>query len=734
MSRVPTIVRGVQHQVLLSALLLASSSVLLLSGCGAALNLKPGAGGSAPTEAMTGLVHGGQAPIQGAVVSLYEIGATSTSAGGYNAALGTPLGTSAATDVNGNWSIPSPTACTNPNDQLYLVAAGGAQVGNVTTPNPYLVMTTVGGPCNAQFTTHFFINELSTIATEYALSGFSSDHLHVGTSTTNTVGLVNAFATVQNLVNLSTGNAQSITPAYQSNPSSLPPDTYSSIAPADAMNTLGNILAGCVNDDNIGGSSFANCQSLFSYTGGSNSWPVGSNSVQGPAQNNPTTNNTADAILYIAHNPGLPSASGPAVSNNVGLVFALPAPQAPFASPLLTAPPNDWALTINFTGGGLGGATTTTAAGSNRLSIDQQGNIWVPTRQHAIVKLTNLGAPLSNSSTATTAGGFLGVVTTPSQIAFDSHGNAWISDASAAGCLVSLTPAGTPNGSSPFVSVCPAGKANLAIGVSVDANDNPWVVGTTYLTMANNSGVLQSGFPITTGFNLLNGWSGADYAGNTWVTDKGSNSVYAFSTTGTKTFGATTLLSGTGTGAALGLNNGTGNNGGLTLAVAEPASIGYQEVMVTTAGGVTPPALQSGGEMFYANPSGTALTYPVMDGASKLHWANNGTIPTNLTYVQVYDSHYNQVSPSPNAYIGASEWSGLYKPQDMSVDQSGNLWVVNQNSWEIFNTGTLGPYAGTYLNTSATNVANVTEFVGFSIPANPTLSADAKNQTYGVKP
>ena len=57
------------------------------------------------------------------------------------------------------------------------------------------------------------MNEVTTVATAYALSRFSTDLTHIGTSHHNYRGLPNAMKTINNLVNIGTGKARKITPA-----------------------------------------------------------------------------------------------------------------------------------------------------------------------------------------------------------------------------------------------------------------------------------------------------------------------------------------------------------------------------------------------------------------------------------------------------------------------------------------------------------------------------------------
>jgi len=735
-THVPSTVRGVQRHVLLPAMLVASTSVLLLSGCSASFNPGNATAGPAELGELHGNVHGGQAPVQNSIVSIYEIGADPTTAAGYAAALGTPLGVSTATDANGSWSIPSPASCANADDEIYVVAVGGYQALQPTSNNnTALVMTSIGGPCGARYTHSFNIDEVTTVATEYALSGFSTDYQHVGTSATNTVGLTNAFATVTNLVNLSTGKALTVTPAYANPGPNSPPDVFSSIVPSDAINSLANILASCVNAAN--GASDTACTSLFSYTGGSNSTPVGAFGVQGPV-----ASNTADAALYIAHNPGLP-AQGLISNNNVANLFNLPQPQAPFG-PALTAAPNDWTLTLNFVGGGLGGVNGSSVDQAIRMAIDQQGDVWVlGPRFHALTELSNLGAPLSPSTTITApfvspfpplaVGGFNGGgLTTPKALTIDTTGNVWVADST--NCLAEFSNSGTPNPSSPFTGACGTGLVSTVNGIQADSSNNIWISGNAFISSATSAGANRS--TTTSGFSTLTGFLGQDYHGSIWFTDQGNGNVGALTGSGSLQY-TSSLLSQVEYYAAFGpLSAGSGGNGDLTLWAPEPAN---QNITLIEDNGASSPTPASSGALGPQNPTATSILPITVDGRARVYWGNHGSSTQTTNFVQVYDSTKTQNSPSPNAYLGATQLSFIYLPESISVDQSGNVWVLNQNNYQSLHQ--VGPYSTSmggpgYLG-NGSGAANVSEIIGLAAPVNPVLSqqgAKTPATGYGTRP
>jgi hypothetical protein len=722
-------------------LLLASSSVLLLSGCGAALNFKSTGSVPATANAMQGTVHGGQFPVVGATVRLYEIGATQTSAAGYGAALGTPLGT-ATTAADGTWAMggtsPNPlTPCTNGNDELYLVASGGAggsSSQNVTS-NTALVMTSVGGPCNNQFTNSFNIDEVTTVATEYALSGFSTDYQHVGTSPQsgtcpgpscnpgNSIGLTNAFATVTNLVNLTSGQANSIPPAYVTPPTNGIADVWSAIVPYDTINTLANVLATCVNAS--GGATDPACTSLFSFTGGTNSLPPS----QGHGVTSLVATNTADAALYIAENPGLPASSG-WPNNNLVAVWSLPTGTVPFGPVLGVAPP-DFTLALSFVGGGLGGTTTTSVSRATQLTIDLKGGVWIVDSGHTnVASLSNLGTPLSPTTQLTATGALVaggmggykpsGLVGT--SIVFldtDQQGNVWIPDGT--NCLIGISSTGAQLNSGAPYSVCPSTGANSA---AVDASNNVWVSGPgpSFISAISNPSGTALFAPVTGGLSTLTGFLAPDESGNVWFTDGGQGNGGYVNGTGTVTIPWPSAFGAPGAFGAFGpLGAGSGGNGGLALWIPEDSVNTIQPVNATTP---------------YGNPGATFIPEAGMweiqaDGLGRYFFSStNG-------YVAEFTSNEAQISPgSPTnvGYTGGSAVTGLSNPEGMAIDQSGNVWLCNQNNWNAGHK-TVGPYANKYKSASGgTSAAAVTEFVGLAAPSQPVKSLAAKYHTYGQLP
>jgi hypothetical protein len=230
------------------------------------------------------------------------------------------------TDGSGEFNISGDYVCPTATTQVYLVARGGNPGLGSGGSNPALVLMAALGNCGGlSSSTNVVVDEMTTVASAWALAQFMGAGAVVGTTSTNAVGLANGFAVANNLVDTSTG----LTPGV-----ALP---SGAVMESAKLNTLADVLASCVNSD--GG---AACTPLF----------TAATTTQGA----PT--NTLDGALNIVQNPG----------NNVAAVFNADGPQGPF-QPALGSAPNDWTMSITYSGGGL------KLPGS--VAIDSAGNVVV---------------------------------------------------------------------------------------------------------------------------------------------------------------------------------------------------------------------------------------------------------------------------------------------------------------------------------------------------------------------
>lgn len=488
--------RGLQKR-LPEMLLLASSGLILLTGCGLSSGNKIAAGGGGSTPVgpsgpggpatqgpkMQGHVKGGNPPVTGATITLY-----SASTQGYKAA--SNLLASTPTDGSGTFNFPLGSYTCAPADQLYVVATqGNPGLGNGGN-NPNLSMMAALGSCSA-LPSFVNIDEVTTVASVYALASFMTDAAHVGTSSTNITGLQNAFATVKNLVDIPSGTALAVTPAYSAH---NVPNYNSSQVPYARVNALANALAACVNSS--GGHAGDNnaCGQLFTATTVGSSVPT----------------DTLQAALSIAQH------QGNNVSAIAGLITANPFFQ-PSLTPTQVSAMTDWSIAVVYQGAGLatanvGGGTPT----ANTLAIDGSGNIWVPGVNNAngfVAVFNNQGAPLtiSPSATATTVGGFSGAgIVKPHAIAFDMNNYAWIGG-STSGNLVVIDSNGNVKGN----PADPALLVPAANGIAMDSNGNMWVSSNTGNCLQLEGGSILEFDPSAYTNELQEGGYVSDAAGDT---------------------------------------------------------------------------------------------------------------------------------------------------------------------------------------------------------------------------
>ncbi len=424
-----------------------------------------GSGPSTPSTAFTA--------IKRATVQLYAAGTTGYGTGTSGP---TPIETVTADD-NGNFSFLYSCPQTLGGDQMYLVATG-PESGS----SPVVLMAALGTCGGLNAATTVTINEATTIASAFSLAQFASIATHgidigapadtttgtkcdaqdnwqsTGPKTCNYIGLKNAFATVQNLVDIPTGAALNMTPYYKSNPGAGV-GYNSSQVPQARINALANALASCANP------SSTTCTDLFTATKVGSTEPV----------------DTLQAALDIAQNPGA----------NVSAIYDQTAIITPFTSSL-TAAPSDWALALVYQGAGLSnGAATGVSLMPIGLAIDGQGNLWIPdTTQLSsgtgglVAVFNNLGVPLSPSSTSSSEGGYKkdssgnNAIINPQSIAIDQNGYAWIGNyTSAAGGTAGSVTVLDAHGNVKFGS--PYSNQLLFLpsqaGMAVDANNNVWV-------------------------------------------------------------------------------------------------------------------------------------------------------------------------------------------------------------------------------------------------------------------
>jgi hypothetical protein len=536
---------------------------------------------------------------------------------------------------NGNFSfnnVSGVSPCTT--GQLLYITSTGGNTGSGT--NQYAaLMAALPSPCSAATgNTFVVVNEVTTVASVTALQQFmsitpgGSPAWMIGAPATNATGLANAFTQVGNLVNIGTGTSGATTAT-----NTVGSVTYTTTITPDStkINTMADVLAACINTT---GSSV--CTSLFT-----NTTPL----------NSAAPTDTIQVAYYLATNPGgvnLPNSSGePAYLASNYIVANIPF--APYNASL-----TDWTIDVNWKA--TNGTSTVGTANVPSVAIDGSGNIWTSSLTSTT---TGLGVTEFNpagqvqftpATTASVVGGWqfsscttcttpvsLGGTHTGDGIAIDTGGNAWATSwngttntisSQIEAPVVKVTP-GTGAVSAYLVGYSPAGISidgnnNLYIGDGASASSNRYYESELVAGPATGNLTLNAGTGRTTTGAYY--WSSTvDEAGYVWpTTDAGETSIPRITNTGgLSTVGSTTAL---------------------------PSAVYWL-------------AADASGNAWGSTTTTTA-------GATGLEYINISTSPATV------------VSPTVTPYaIGTngSTLGGLFGPQGMAIDGTGDLWVVNAN-------------------------------------------------------
>jgi hypothetical protein len=628
---------------------------------------------------LQGVVQAGDNPIVGSSVYLYAAGTS-----GYASVatlLYDPAGSAfATTDSSGNFTIPAGYSCPASTSQVYLLALGG-YVGT-SNANPNLALMTALGPCSNLSSTAVVINEVTTVASATALAPFSannidsgeSSYLYLGSSIANaTVGMANAFASVNSLVDITTGLPKFNTIAGNATVPYVEMNTL-----ADALDACAVTAGGSDGDDSV-------CGNLFTYAN-----PVGQTAYA------PT--DTLQAVFDLVKPPDSTVSSGLSPSG----VFGLAGVSSPF-QPILTKAPNDWSISLNYTyGGGVGGSGTT-ASGSSAFAIDASGNLWITnTSINSVSEWNNFGAAISPSTSGSTTGGFTaGGLDAPGPLAIDPSGNIWIVNGNST--LTKLYNTGSSAYRSPYAG----GGLTTGVGIAIDGLSDVWITNSgspgDVAKFSNDGTAISTSGGYTSG--ILDPLPIAiDGSNNVWIQNQNLNRV-STSVHGlvelNDTSAATIFSTGNASITSLQPQMAIDSSGSLWWVFSSACGEISEMTDAYAAGEGQEPTQGFSGNQTLANSQGIAV-----DGASRLWVANsgagstgcNGTVAANVTLVDE--------SANGTAYTSASLSNG---PLSMAVDNAGNLWVLLSNN-------------------------TVTEYVGLATPVVTPLALGVKNKKLASKP
>jgi hypothetical protein len=681
------------------------------------------------------------------------------------------------TDANGAFNLTGGYSCTA-GEPVYIYSFGGNATGGspITANNTAIVLLAVLGNCPANLTppvgntpgtgnfssgstalSFLYVNEVSTVAAAYVFQPFStvattaalSSAIYVGSSgtTQGVLGIEDAALTAGQLYDIQGGGTLSTVPVGEGHvanfrtggfteefvggiPTFIPTiNSGNGIVPQAVIDTLANIIAGCV--DSTGPTS-TQCTNLFA-----NTRETGDSAGIAPTD-------TARAIMNLARYPAGNNSTANTPSN-LTTIFALGQVAPPYTPHLTTTVPNDFTLAILYPFSEVHGygATNGDVERAESIAVDNLGQIWITaqgaggggttTPSPSADRWSPLGVVEASNNTFANGNYIYGYVS------IDGGNNAWTGNADS---TTGMFFAGS-NGS--FTTTFGAGFTQAYTVVANQAGDAFFfasnaggtttpTTGPTYNTGTesqmweyNGSGTLLSSSATCNGhtavvYNCIspsvfpNGdfvaHGAIDTAGHLWLTSEDGDRIARVSPAGVADF----TIAGLGAQPEFPAID-AGGNGWI------PGYSANEVYKVTSAGVRTNlTSASTGGTL--DNPFGSAI-----DGNNNL-WVtircggpgNNCNAPeaNASTLVEINTTNGLAISP-PNNYspVAWSTTGTVFKvftdPLNVAIDPSGNLWITN------------------YDGTTPAN-SSVVEIVGAAAPVVTPLSVAAGTSKFGVKP
>jgi hypothetical protein len=695
------------HSLESKALFIAMSTFAsVLTGCG----MSGGTGTNAASLAqaggpavMQGRVHGGNNPVTGSTITIYTVGMNTPSSGvsGYGSGA-TALATT-TTDSTGSFSFGTTKAntykCPSGSPYAYIVASGGNPGLASGTVNGDITLMAALGSCPAGSTLvgtfpYLDINEVTTVAAVWALQQFmappatgNTNAPNIGAPNTSysnglaspnnisvesaVIGMQNAFATANMLVDVSSGASPNTNVAYATPESAK-------------INTLADIINTDPSSDNT-------CSNLFTAA-----TPSGT-----------TAADTTQALWYIAQNP---------ITNLTTLYGYVGGTAAPFlpdlkapASDATTASFNDATVAINYAPVS-GGAPVLGAAFG--LAIDAYGNAWFGNQGLAAVSaatpsaavaasIAELGpngaallAPITTFPLSTTGGSYSQYPSgdgptnsrtfiKPYQLAIDLTNRAWLVNYTD---IAYTNIGGTNQTTCSNVNVCPGdvavSSASSGAGTAASTTMTGYTVGDTPtgVTIDGSNNVFVANTSSNYGTGLSRSISKMSAIGATNFT------ASATSTTAPTLPGASAII---------GIDNNPNVPGGIVWALTGGAcqqTIGTLTSATTIKDSFGTVGLYGGTSL----SDNSSEIIPSYDPAATLGAGTGGTAATSTA--PPIQGNCN----ATNIYVGQLLQSNFFFPTAVAFDKNNGAWVTDQIYSSLGFDGLTYITAPTY-NTSGTS-------------------------------
>ncbi len=719
-------VRSVDFRI--SPLILSAGASLLLSGCGVVSSTGPSI---SALPAMEGKVMGGETPISGANVILWQ---TDPSNGGYGSSGAVKLGTT-TTGSGGTFRFTTGYTCAA-GQFVYITATGGdVSNGSNMINNNQVQLAAVGSCANlataaAQAKVVSVVNEASTVAAAYALANFitvvpsttGNQLVYIGAPAANNAatgsctgsgpamtcvaaGLAHAFANALNLTDSThfdgtapSGLAYVLTPG----------NTQGSVPQAE-IHTLANVLQSCTNTTGGaapgGVSDGTNCGNLFA--------------AAAPSSTN-VPSDELSAIIDIAKNPKHNVSSTTCGTPPTTIFCLAPAAGAAFQPQLATAP-TDWALAITYSGLNVGSSTSPFTFPSY-LTLDANDNVYVLSANASSANTTAGVQAMTSAGIGLWANPQSGQFCAVGALATDTVGTVWMVNGPATaaetnGCYPGVegfsqaTGAQTyqfgPSSSVQGSTADPThGIGTQALSLAIDNYNNVW-----YSRKSTNCSVCLYEFPYTAGTGGAAATYGAaaysqgslynvvqmvfDSSDNLYLTNNASALEYVLKPTGTSgiptygnaAFSLTLSANGTGLGTLDGSNDlWVGSTAKLTEFAAPVASgeTGTPYSVASATSSTTTPSTPYQGQVDGAN----TLWYPSRTASGQIWFTQLASNTSDYIYTCYAPAGATTCTAvtSPNPVINL--------PRLVQLDSTGAIWVPSQGTNYVVQI--LGPGAPVY--------------------------------------
>ena len=605
---------------------------------------------------------------------------------------------------------------------------GQISAGTVTPSpqgnNSIVQLATLGNcPSSGNFSTpgngalsFVYMNEVSTVATAYTFQPFTlqtnNSAWAIGSSgsTQGLLGIANAAANAAQLYNIQGGGQTSTVYDGEGHLANTLTVNGNGIVPQATIDTLGNILAACVDSAPNGSNAATNglsaqCSTLFTTA-------TDDGSILGPQPID-----TATAAINIARYPAGNHASTKGVNPSfVANIFAIPTGDVPF-TPNLANAPNDFTIVINYPFAAVGGyaATNPTLQQAESIAVDELGQVFITAHGNGssqpptVVRWSALGVP--NAGPFSAGNSLFGYVS------IDGSNNAWASQTTGAGSIEEFIY--NPSNNDITTNTYGSGYINPRPLITTQSGDALFIASDTpnggnyQLFEYGPLGAPISGSPFSLSSTTLTTKDFANHGaiaanGDLWFTSEKSNQIGLVTPSGAAVFSS--ILAGTQPEVPA-----VDHLGNAWVPIQSTASQIYV---------VSPTGLNSTLSSASTKANLVATFGAAVDGNGNVWFANrcgfNGGCtngPGTNSIVELNGLTQTAISPSTNYYPEAQYPASnttftpiLSDPVNLAIDPSGNVWTTNFEGSEV------------------------TEMIGAAAPVVTPISTAAGNNALGNTP